>query len=231
MKRYPTNKSQYLTAGSRTYPFIQVLDPTDEAKCKNEVLKKAGNQFFIDRIEQMNTIFFVAYVPPEGAESKDYFGTLNGDKGGICDGVVTKPEFQGCGIAKYLMRTCYEDPHILGKGGKGVDVRTKIYWDKEGRSSKVNEYCEAITFTTCQPDDKTDVHACISYLRAAGLANFDVLFSFVKKGMPSYHGFMVDDAEEKFGADANAFIQNNGKYWFFCKCKISSKTECIALIK
>ena len=212
------------------YPITVQLNADEKTKCQHDELKKKG-EFQINTIH--NGCLFVAYMMQEGKPpgAQFYMSELTGQSGGICDYVETEPGYRQCGLAKYLMKACFEDEKMLGKENKGFDVRKEYpgipyYWLKEKRAKQVYEYCKTITFTSCQVDeDDTTNYACIAYIRAAKLANFDILFSL--KGFKAT-GIEMKDVEKMFTKEnADKFIKDYGEYWFFCKCL---DKRCMALV-
>ena len=220
-----------------SYPICEVLNSDEKRTCQNPDLR-AEAEFYIDKIH--NGCAFVAYIQPEGeaeAAPPFYMSQLNAQVGGICDDVATKPGYRKCGLAKYLMKACFEDEHILGGNRRGFDVRKDYpgipnYWVKERRARRVHEYCKTVTFTACQVDDKdTTLYACVAYIRAARLAQFDILFSFKSHSLSPAKGIKLIDAEIMFTYDkADQFIEQNGEVWFFCKCFGTMKSMCMSLI-
>ena len=220
---------------SRTteYPILVELTDEEKSKCQNQELKTEG-EFCIKQIH--NGCSFVAYIVPEGEpqETPDYMCQLNAQSGGICDDVTTEPGYRQCGLAKYLMKACFEDDGILGPEKKGYDVRKEYpgipnYWIMERRARRVYEYCRTVTFTSCQVDSEdTSKYACIAYIRAALLASFHILFAF--KSM-SAKGIKLVDVEKIFTYEnADKFVEDNGEYWFFCKCSEQQFELCMTLV-
>ena len=215
------------------YPILVTLNGEEKSKCQNEELKSEG-EFLVKQIH--NGRSFVAYIEPEGepVETPFYMSQLNAQPGGICDDVTTEPGYRKCGLAKYLMKVCFEDEGIIGADRKGYDVRKEYpgipnYWITERKARRVQEYCRTVTFTSCQVDQAdTSKYACIAYIRAALLANFDILLSF--KSLTA-KGIKLTDVEKVFTYDnANKFIEENGEYWFFCKCSEEQLALCMALV-
>ena len=215
------------------YPLLFELNNEEKSKCENEDLKREG-EFYIKQIH--NGCSFVAYIVPEGepVDTPFYMSQLNAQAGGICDDVTTQPGYRKCGLAKYLMKACFEDDDILGSDRKGYDVRKEYpgipnYWIKERRARRVYEYCKTVTFTSCQVDSAdTSKYACIAYIRGAVLANFHILFSF--KSLAA-KGIKLVDAERMFTfGNADKFVEDYGEYWFFCKCSDEQLALCMTLV-
>ena len=157
---------------------------------------------------------------------------------GTCDDVETKKEFQGCGLAKYLVATCFQDEFVLGTDNRGVDVDTNKYWaDSPGQRNDVSKYCETVTFLRCIPLDGAPnaVVVCISYLRAGKISGFDLLFTapdskFCKKAEKTFKVFdLGKNLENTYKANADRFIQDNGCVWFYCKCKNDERENCMKM--
>ena len=145
---------------------------------------------------------------------------------GTWDDVETKKEFQGCGLAKYLVATCFQDEFVLGSDDRGVDVNTNDYWnDSPGQRKYVSKYCETVTYLRCIPLDGAPnaVVVCISYLRAGKISGFDLLFTVLDSKFCANAGktFKVfnlgEDLENSYKSNADKFIQDNGCVWFYCK--------------
>jgi hypothetical protein len=197
-------------------------------------LKKEG-KFYVQKKTIAMYYQFTASTKPDDQER---ISELSGKSGGICDLVKTSDENnQGCGLAKYLMATCFQDNSILGDDERGVDISKDGNWADESKIRKdAISYCETITYLRCLPfgDPKPPSRVCISYLRAGSLANFNILFSLKRtyrtKGSLSFNVFMLGDPlEAKFNSDADKFIGDYGYTWYFCKCKEDMKEKCMGM--
>ena len=177
---------------------------------------------------KVNRYKFTATLVPRGKE----LSTLKANVGGVCNDVATQPGSQGCGLSKYLMKACYEDDGILGVGGKGYDAEKdcKGIWPDESSdvAEKANTYCEKMVYTKCAPDESTPNRACVSYLRAAKSAKFDIVF-VSNNDMSVFNLNVVTAKFESSVENADKFIEKYGADWFFCKCKDEFKKECFAL--
>ena len=144
---------------------------------------------------------------------------------GVCDNVKTEKDYQGCGLAKHLMAICFQDVSILGDDGRGVNVYDDPLWDESPMRIDAHVYCETMIYLSCATEPNRN---CISYLRAAAVANFDLLFSFAKPF--DIKAFKIGERlESKFDKKSDEFIDKNGYWWFFCKCKEESKFTCLAM--
>ena len=176
---------------------------------------------------------FTALTKPDDQER---ISELSGKSGGICDLVKTPDEKnQGCGLAKYLMATCFQDNSILGDNERGVDISKDGNWAEEPKTRMdAISYCKTITYLRCLPygDPKPPPRVCISYLRAGSLSNFNILFSHKRTliGSLIFNAFKLGDPlEEKFNSDAEKFIGDYGYTWYFCKCKEDMKEKCLGM--
>ena len=223
----------------KDYPFSQILDKDGIKNCKNSYLKGSDNpRVLIDRIGSGPKYEFVALGEEEGADKGRELSKLKAQKGGICNDVTTQPGSYGCGLAKYLMKACYEDDEILGKAKKGYDVFTDELdkWEDEPNEAdeSANRLCQTITYTHCAPEidsagTKTPERACVSYMRGAIAADFDLIFIY-KGPMGAMDVLNLIEAEKDFRRDegsAKEFIKKHGPEWFFCKCKDGRKKECM----
>ena len=157
---------------------------------------------------------------------------LNADVGGACDHVSTYKGSQGCGLAAYMMATCFQTDKILGVNWKGHDVENDIKWSNEPRKKIALDQCLSIIYLRCFTDANTPAYACISYLRGGKLADYDIIF-MKKAAKPVMNVWTLGETvETSFKKDAKSFINQNGFTWFFCKCKGSSaseKKECLSM--
>ena len=144
---------------------------------------------------------------------------------GICDDVKTVVDYQRCGLAKYLMATCFQDWSVLGDDGRGVDVTKDWTWRESPERRNANKYCKTIVYLTCASRPHRN---CISYLRAASAAGFDLLFPFNPRGHKSTFK-LGERLESEFHQSYNEFIFQNGARWYFCKCKEGSEQPCLAM--
>ena len=219
-----------------TYPFTQHLDRASLKNCKNRDLKESNDPRIVIKREKSGDYYeFTAFYTEE-------LSKLKGQEGGICNDVTTKPTSYGCGLAKYLMKTCFMDDKILGANKKGYNpiTDTKEKWEEEPNEmdEKADKYCETITYTHCAPEvdvhgNKTPVRACVSYMRGALEAKFHLLFVY-KGPFAAMDILLLSQAELTFGGSdvyAEEFIKNHGAEWFFCKCKSSHVTECVGLVR
>jgi hypothetical protein len=165
---------------------------------------------------------------------------LGGQSGGICDLIETADENnQGCGLAKYLMATCFQDDSILGDNERGLDIGKDTNWADEPETRKdAISYCKTITYLRCAPfgDPKPPQRVCISYIRAGSLANFDILFTYKESFLnthskkKNFNVFKLGESLEKtFSNDADDFIDDYGYTWYFCKCKEDMKQKCMGM--
>ena len=220
------------------YPFQilpEALTKSEKLNCPNKALVEKG--FWINREfvgKKLRVIKFTASIEPNGEEMSH----LRGEKGddGECNDVVTKPNSRRCGLAKYLMWICFQDDEILGKQKRGVNPLTHKYWKDERQKIDADQYCEKITYLDCLPEIEEDDEVlpnivCVSYMRGAIKASFNVLFVYADD-VP-FEIFNLEKVEAKFGKkieNAEEFIEDHGYEWFFCKCKANYMTNCMAMI-
>ena len=212
------------------YPIKIPLKPplTMPKRCKNEELLEK-KEFYVKKKPKQNgkvgEFTFTAHLP--GGE--DAISTLNAKTGGSCDHASTPKPYQGCHLAQYLGATCIQDDSILGEDKKGMDIMKDRKWDQEPQRMEAHSTCKTITSLRCFPDADTPKRVCISYLRAASLANFDIVFvkkaTRPEKESPMTVWELGEPLETLFGADSDKFVKTYGISWFFCKCKGESNTE------
>ena len=164
---------------------------------------------------------FTATVKKDGTDPP--LSAVYGMTRGNCDDVQTfKGQNQGCGLAKYLVATCFQDEMILGPEDKGVDVSKDDGWNQEDRSTDASNYCKTITYLRCLPygtrgSPKPPNRVCVSYLRAGRISNFNILFTKTESAT-TLKAFKLGEAlEQEFTDSFDMFIRDNGNIWYFCK--------------
>ena len=191
-------------------------------------MKKEG-KFYVKKISLSSRYKFTASIKPD---DKEIISSLIGKPGGNCDQIATPKKYQGCGLAKYLMATCFQDNSILGEDESGVDIKTDVGWAEYSETLKdAMRYCKSIIYLRCAPHGKPKPpsRVCIAYLRAGSLANYHILFS-QKLFTPSLTPFDLGEyLEAEFSQDHDAFIQDYGFRWYFCKCKDDTEETCMAM--
>ena len=186
---------------------------------------KERGKFYVERKydesskEQGNT--FTAVFEPEDDTA---LSTLYAEKEGVCNSVWTEEIYRGCGLAKYVMATCFQDWSILGEDGRGLDITTDGTWENSPKRKNAYKYCKPIVTLTC---DSETSRTCISYLRAAYAADFDLLFSFNLRRMKKFK--LGKRLESEFIQRYDEFIGKNGDLWYFCKCKEDFEQQCLAM--
>jgi len=164
------------------------LTPQEKQKCHNAALKSTGKFLVVRKIDEDNDVTFRA-VTKETDEKE--MSSMISESGGICDDVVTEKEYQGCGLAKYLVATCFQDEAVLGLNNKGLDVNKNNYWTHAPDQRKdVTKYCETVAHLRCMPlsGAPNAVVVCVSYLRAGAISGFDLL----------YHRIRLSSRQENF---------------------------------
>jgi len=194
-------------------------------KCNNPDLKDRGTFSIIrDFYDNAYNRFQAVYSDDD---KKEMAYVLSAAKG-KCDDVRTYEKYQGCGLAKYLVATCFQDEEVIGANRQGIDVKTNNEWKKaDAQRTNVANLCETVTFLRCKP--KGGPGACIAYLRAGSTAGFDLLFA--KNLHANAKDLNViklgDDLEKEFKTKYDEFVRKNGLHWFFCKCKENEKKQCL----
>ena len=159
--------------------------------------------------------------------SQEALSYLGADIGGVCDNVRTLEASQRCGLAQYLMATCFQDREILGEDNRGVDISENSYWTDDPKLMDAQNYCQTLTTLNCLAKPK---RACISYLRAASLADFDILFTKKQRYEGAMNAFTLGEKlDYEFGQNYEKFIEEYGYAWFFCKCKEESRIDCLLM--
>ena len=157
-------------------------------------------------------------------DKKDVLSELNAEKYGHCDLVETLKSSQGCGLATSLMELCFKDDDVGGVNlEEDKNFKNKVL---ESRREMAILNCEHIVFLTCAPIQPTPKGSCSAYLTAAINTGHAMMFSY-----PSLKGQMdIMDVEKtarpQLKMDADAFVQNHGDEWYFCRCKPDRIKEC-----
>ena len=197
----------------------------ETGKCKHDELRSRGAFSIIWDFEDDA---FNRFQAVSSDDDKKVMAYVRSKATGKCDDVYTFEEYRGCSLAKYLVATCFQDEKVLGADRRGIDVKKNNEWKKaEAQRTNVANLCETVTFLRCKPDDGPG--ACITYLRAGSMAGFDLLF--VKNLHANANDLKVfklgKDLENEFKAKFSEFVKENGKYWYFCKCKENEKKQCL----
>ena len=216
------------------FPIPIPLLPNEKQKCQNAALKTSGKFFIGRKIASESDVKFPAVLQEN--DNKE-MGSMISEAEGICDDVVTNEEYRGCGIAKYLVATCFQDVTVIGKDKKGLDVTENKHWiHASDQRNDVSKYCETVTHLRCMPlsGAPNAVVVCVSYLRAGSISGFDLLFTAPDSPIPTkmFHVFQLGETlENEFKANADKFIQDHGQVWFYCKCKETEKGNCMKMKK
>jgi len=232
-----SSKQSRFSQSSFTGPFpikIQLKPEITKPTCKNEKLKAQGH-FYVQKKEIRETekhdVTFFATIGSND-DTSTAISKLNADVGGACDHVSTYPGSEGCGLAAYMMATCFQNDQVLGVNGKGHDLENDIKWSNEPRKAIALDKCLSMIYLRCFTDANTPAYACISYLRGGKLADYDIIF--MKKPAKAVMNVWTlgETVEAPFKDNADEFIKQNGFTWFFCKCKgnsASEKKECLSM--
>ena len=152
---------------------------------------------------------------------------------GECKYVNTEETSQKCGIGSELMKLCLEDPWIkagsIRRWTSNNDRKFTVWGDEEFRN-KAGQYCESITFILCSPDVPTPTAVCKSYIKAAKVSGYEMMF-IDGKFSPTYEVLMTEEAESLFTNDPNNFVTERGSHWFFCQCDEYEVANCYDLEK
>ena len=218
------------------YPIPIPLNPTEKTRCLNSKIKDNGNQFVVQRSDQKNprdpnSVAFFASVKEDGI-MREGISFLNSEIEGECNDVETPQGSSHCGLAKYLVATCFQDDLVLGEDGRGLEPNTfeikhpliPFVSENPKLRNDALEHCQTITFLQCQPQGETPKRACVAYLRAGSISKFDILFSVSDDKTTAMK--LGNALETKFSKDANDFVAKYGMDWFFCKCNDTSKVKC-----
>ena len=217
------------------YPIPIDISQHEKDKCKNPELKSSEN-FLVTKTMTDSGTRFEAVLKSDVSRIMSH---SNSDYIGECDDVSTVPEYQGCGLAKYLTATCFQDISVLGINNLGVDINNHGYWKAEKRNKQrknASKYCQTITFLRCMPHDGAPPEVCVSYLRAASISEFDLAFTtpqleFMSKKAKPFNVFKLgSNLEDDFKSDAKTFLKKYGLAWFFCKCKENKEKKCLKMI-
>ena len=156
------------------YPIPIPLNPTEKTRCLNTKLKDNDNQFVVQRNPQKHPRFpsrLYASIEAEGVPEEG-LSFVTSELYGECNYVETPPGSEHCGLAKYLVATCFQDDLVLGEDGRGLDPKAfkKEYpfipfVSPDSRlSNDALKHCETITFLQCQVSGDTPNRACVAYL-------------------------------------------------------------------
>ena len=152
---------------------------------------------------------------------------LNARVGGKCDRASTISGSQGCGLAAYMVATCFQDYTVLGKDGKGVDVHSDLKWKEEPRKPEAHRLCKSMIHFHC-----VMITGCISYLRGAILAHYDIVF-MKKAKVDKMHAWELGESlENTLKQNPESFLEKHGFQWFFCKCVSNPglKEDCLSMV-
>ena len=212
------------------------MSPQEKEKCKNQDLKSSG-KFFVNRNTENPLLSRFQAVAEK--ESKTVISFAESEGKGKCDNVKTTDNYQGCGLAKYVVATCFQDVSVIGTDKVGIDVTNDYYWkpkERQKQRDKASKFCQTITFLRCAPYNGAPDAACVSYLRAGSISEFDLLFTSTKieyppkKNKPFKVFELGTKLEEKFKSKTKNFLEKNGLIWFFCKCKENEEKNCKKMI-
>ena len=115
----------------------------------------------------------------------------------------------------------------------GLDPATDADWTDDGSVILAKENCEIIVHIACGVKPGSEA-ACKSYLAAADLRNYQMMFIDVFDSIDfktNYYAMNVKKANTEFQDNPQKFIDNRGTDWFFCRCKPTRKKECLGTVK
>ena len=211
------------------FPIPISLNQQEKEKCKNPKLKSAG-KFFVTRTLSDDEPRFDAVIKKDDIQE---MSNVVSEGRGICDEVWTDPNYQGCGLAKYVTATCFQDVEVLGTDRIGVDISKDKHWKySTSQRADASKYCHTITFLHCMPYNGAPDSVCVSYLRAASISEFNLVFTTFPSPKPSLNVFELGtNLENEFKNNANTFLKKHGNAWFFCKCHENEKSNCMKMTK
>ena len=206
-------------------------------QCLNENVKRDGYWVGYGSVaddDYREDHITVKFVARHKLDDRDDLARLKAGQG-ICDDLLTYGNSRRCGIGKTLMTTCLEDPEITKDGGLDPDTYsihggpTSIWEDKEF-SKEAFGNCEAIVAITCRPTASTPKIVCKSYIEAAQIANYHMVFVEHDRNN-QYDVLAIEDMQNEFTFHPEEFLRSVGKKWFFCKCKRGKIEKCKSMVK
>ena len=91
--------------------------------------------------------------------------------------------------------------------------------------------CDHIVYLACDPKAPATYAACSAYMTAALNTGHTMMFTYgentedgIRKG--KWNVMAIDAAKPKLRSNANTFIKEYGRAWFFCKCKSERVKQC-----
>ena len=210
-----------------TYPKQILLRRSSIETCENENIKaKRLPSFYIDkRVPASNSFKWVGILDPSQPK---VLAHLHAEKG-MCNDVKTYDGNFRCGIAKALLVYCLQDDDITEDGG--IDPLEYWNWDDFGETAE--DVCKSIVLISCIPEEETPKSVCASYMDAARNAGYDMVF--VDRNEEQDAGepvrrLRIKPATALFRQDPQAFLNDVGRNWFFCKCKLNKRSKCLGII-
>ena len=215
----------------RSYPETVQLKDRYFATCKNEKLK-VEKSFTVKMVSTKKKFIPWKFTAVLG---NDELSVLYADDGGICNLVETNEVSQGCGLATTLMEFCFTDDKVGGMDVQNIQKIPKhireILQKNEKRREMAIKNCEHIVYLECAPLKDPSANVCSGYLTAA--INTEHTMMFVQK-MNDDTGDMVGimdvmkvaDVQPELKKNADVWIKNYGREWFFCQCKTERMAEC-----
>ena len=214
--------------GLITYPKKVRLNPKYKETCENDKIKQE-NAFYVDKHIQK------PMLPTSRSQikwivslklSKPQLAILKA-KRGECNDLLTEKGSRQCGIGKEIMKMCLKDDDIIEDGG--YNPMTESSWDDEDLKRTARNVCKAIVLVTCSPYDSTPNIVCKSYMDAAKDSGYHLIFLEKVLEEIKILRYDIETAKSDFVKNADAFIENKGKNWYFCKCKQDRKKDCLGI--
>ena len=115
----------------------------------------------------------------------------------------------------------------------GINLLTYWNWDDKDFGPTARDVCKSMVLISCVPDKETPRSVCASYMDAARLAGYHMVFVDRNEGQDEVEPFRklkIKPATAQFRQDPQSFLDNVGRIWFFCKCKRNKRNECLGII-
>ena len=214
------------------YPKRVLLNPKYKNTCKNDEIKQEHAFYVNKRIQKQLLPTSPSKITWIGSlkASTSQLAILNA-KRGKCNDVHVYPGSRKCGIGKEMMKMCLKDDDITEDGG--YNPMTEKDWYDEDLEREARKLCKAIVLVTCKPYDSTPNIAGKLYMEAALDSGFHLVFiqklAIDDAQLDKIRRYDIEAAKLDFLKNADAFIEDMGANWFFCKCKQDSKQDCLGI--
>ena len=186
------------------------MEPSDKRNCPNHHLKIQG-YFWIQRVPmRRGYLFRAALVQTE----QHNFLSLLGATHGKCNLVSTEKASRRCGLATAMMFTCFLDEDVTRNGGINPNTN-QAFKDHPDMQKIARDSCNIIVYTQCMPDPTTPVDVCGGYLKGALKAAYYKIF--LVNHLDRMKVLQLEYALNKFKANPEGFIADDGRNWYLCK--------------